>query len=230
MAIGTAAAIIGSAVVGAGASIMGGRAQSRAARSAADASERGTAMQIEENRRQFDTTRADFAPWRDAGKAALGRIAEGLKAGTYDMSGWQFTKDPGYDFRMREGQKAIENSAAARGGLLSGRTGKNLLAYGQDFASGEFNNAWNRARTERADRFNREAAIAGVGQAATGSTAAAGDAATGRITGAIGTNANMLANAAIRGGQAQSDMYSNLAAGANQGLENLLFYRMLGAQ
>lgn len=229
MAIGTAAAIIGSAAIGAGASILGGRAQSKAAGKAAAASERGTEMQIAENRRQFDTTRKDFAPWREAGKAALGRITQGLRAGTYDMSGWQFEKDPGYDFRLREGQKVLENSAAARGGLLSGRTGKNLLAYGQDFASGEFNNAWNRARAERADRFNREAAIAGVGQAATGSTAAAGDAATGRITGAIGNNANILAQSAIRGGEAQAGMYSNLASGANQGIENMLLYRMLGA-
>lgn len=221
--------IVASALIGGAASIAGGRAQKKAADKAADSSERATRMQIEENRRQFDTTRADFAPWRDAGRAALGRITEGLKAGTYDMSGWQFEKDPGYDFRLREGQKVLENSAAARGGLLSGRTGKNLLAYGQDFASGEYGAAYARGRQERADRFNREAVIAGVGQQATGSTAAAGDAATGRITGAIGNNANILAQSAIRGGEAQAGMYGNIAGAANQGIENMLFYRMMGA-
>ncbi|MFK5283483.1 hypothetical protein ACI3PL_28310, partial [Lacticaseibacillus paracasei] len=49
-----------------------------------------------------------------------------------DFTMADFTADPGYAFRMREGQRAIESSAAARGGLLSGGTGKALVNYGQE--------------------------------------------------------------------------------------------------
>lgn len=53
--------------------------------------------------------------------------------------------DPGYQFRLSEGQKALERSAAAKGGLFSGGTLKDLTRYGQNFASNEFQNVYNRA-------------------------------------------------------------------------------------
>lgn len=53
--------------------------------------------------------------------------------------------DPGYQFRLTEGQKALESSAAKRGGLLSGGTGKALQRYGQDLASQEYEKAYSRA-------------------------------------------------------------------------------------
>lgn len=68
--------------------------------------------------------------------------------------------DPGYQFRMDEGMNSLENSAAARGGLLSGNFLKNSQRFGQDYASNEYQNA-----------FNRLAALSGVGQAQAGSIA-----------------------------------------------------------
>jgi hypothetical protein len=68
---------------------------------------------------------------------------------------WQ--TDPGYLFRLGEGQKVLENSAAARGGLLSGQTGKALQQYGQNFASNEFSNVYNRYNTLWDDYANRKA-------------------------------------------------------------------------
>jgi hypothetical protein len=67
-----------------------------------------------------------------------------LEKGLISEGGWQ--TDPGYLFRLGEGQKVLENSAAARGGLLSGQTGKALLQYGQNFASNEFGNIYDRYR------------------------------------------------------------------------------------
>jgi hypothetical protein len=75
--------------------------------------------------------------------------------------------DPGYAFRLGEGLKAIERSAAARGGLLSGRTGKSLERFGQDYGSQEYNNAFNRYYSERANALNPLQSLAGVGQTAT---------------------------------------------------------------
>ena len=75
-------------------------------------------------------------------------------------------KDPGYDFRMKEGQKALERSASARGSLMSGGTLKGLERYSQDYASGEYTNAYNRFNNDQSNRFNRLSALAGGGQVA----------------------------------------------------------------
>lgn len=85
-----------------------------------------------------------------------------------------FTADPGYDFRLSEGLKGVNNSAAARGGLLSGAALKAASKYNQNFASNEYSNAYNRFQTNQTNQFNRLASIAGVGQTATNQVAAAG--------------------------------------------------------
>lgn len=67
----------------------------------------------------------------------LGRLY-GTNGQSPDMSA--FTASPGYQFRLGEGQNALESSAAARGGLFSGATGQALTNYGQNAASQEFDN------------------------------------------------------------------------------------------
>ena len=59
-----------------------------------------------------------------------------------DMNAYQQT--PGYDFRMQQGQQALEQSAAAKGQLFSGQTGKALQEYGQDYGPQEYDNYLNR--------------------------------------------------------------------------------------
>jgi hypothetical protein len=68
-------------------------------------------------------------------------------------------QDPSYQFRMDQGMKGVESSAAARGMLNSGRNMKELSRYGQEFASNEYGNA-----------YNRLASMAGLGQTATAQT------------------------------------------------------------
>lgn len=63
----------------------------------------------------------------------------------------QLANDPSYQFRLKEGQRALQNSAGARGTLRTGGTLKDLLGYGQSFASQEYNNIYNRA----ADAYDR---------------------------------------------------------------------------
>lgn len=55
-------------------------------------------------------------------------------------------QDPGYAFRQREGQRALETAAAAKGVLRTGGTLKDILSFGQDLASQEYGNAYNRSR------------------------------------------------------------------------------------
>jgi len=59
---------------------------------------------------------------------------------------FDFEADPGYQFRLKQGQNAIEGSAAARGGLFSGAAGRQLQDYTQGLASQEYGTAYNRAR------------------------------------------------------------------------------------
>ena len=78
----------------------------------------------------------------------------------------QFQADPGYAFRQAEGMKALERSAAARGGLLSGGTLKGIQRFGQDLASQEYGNAFNRYQIERNARLNPLQSLMGSGQSA----------------------------------------------------------------
>lgn len=71
-----------------------------------------------------------------------------------DFGMQDFTQDPGYQFRLDEGQKAIERSAAARGGLQSGAALKAAARYGQDMGSQEYQNAFNRYQTNRTNQLN----------------------------------------------------------------------------
>lgn len=82
---------------------------------------------------------------------------------TRNFTNADFIKDPGYQFRMDEGLKGVEHSAAARGGLFSGQAAKELERYGQGFASNEFNNAYNRDTTNKSNLYSRMAGISGTG-------------------------------------------------------------------
>lgn len=75
--------------------------------------------------------------------------------------------DPGFAFRLQEGQKALERSAAVRGSLASGGTLKALTRYAQGVASDEYGKAFDRFRTDRNDRFQRLTSLAGIGLRAT---------------------------------------------------------------
>ncbi len=158
-----ATAIVGSALIGAYSS-------NRAANTQANAANQAN----ETNKYIYDTNRADMQPWRDAGAGVLPQLTEGLAPGgrfNSDFSMSDFQKDPGYDFRMAEGMKALERSRAAKGGLYGGATGKAIERYGQDYASGEYTNAFNRFMAQRDQQFNRLSGLAGTGQTATNQVA-----------------------------------------------------------
>lgn len=103
-------------------------------------------------------------PWEAAGLSALADMqGEDFRR---DFTASDFQQDPGYAFRMAEGQKALERSAAAKGGLQSGGTLKALTRYSQDAASQEYGNAYNRFNADRDRRFGRLSTLAGMGQGA----------------------------------------------------------------
>lgn len=226
--IGMGAAIIGSAVIGAGASIMGAKAAAKGVEKGAKATVQANRDTIRSQEKLFEQTRADAAPWREAGMEALKQIQTGIADGSFDPSKFVFEKDPGYDFRMAEGEKAIARSAAAGGNVFSGAAGKALQRFGQDYASNEYDRAYARAAGAKATNFNTLSSVAGTGQVANQNIAAARSDMGGNIMTANTNMGNALSQAAINTGQIQQSMYGNIAGAANKGLQNWMTYKYLG--
>ena len=146
----------------AGSALLGSLATNRAAKTQAEAAQQG----IDAQQRMYEQTRADQEPWRQAGMTALNQLIP--LATNYQKFGMdQFQRDPGYQFRLDEGLKALDRQAAARGGLISGSALKAASRYGQDYASNEYTNAFNRYQAERNAQLNPLQSLAGVGQSAT---------------------------------------------------------------
>jgi hypothetical protein len=120
--MGIEAAIIGSALVGSASSGSAARTQASAANRAADL-----------QREQFERQTELQAPFREAGVRALPELETASRYTPFGMK--QFTADPGYGFRLAEGQKALDRQAAARGGLISGAALRGAQRYGQEMGS-----------------------------------------------------------------------------------------------
>lgn len=151
------------ALIGAGGAIVGGLISSRAAGNAADVQAAAADRASEAQERMFERQVALSEPWRQAGETALNKLVPLATEYTpFGMS--QFQADPGYAFRMSEGMKGLERSAAARGGLLSGSMLKGIQRFGQNLASDEYTNAFNRYQAERQARLQPLQSLAGVGQ------------------------------------------------------------------
>jgi hypothetical protein len=174
-----AAAVIGSAIIGGGVAMS---ASSKAAKAQTKAAQDANAAQERMFQRQTELQE----PFRQGGLTAQNEIMQLLGIGGdktaagYGSMGKafgteQFQQDPGYAFRQSEGMKALERSAAARGNLLSGSTLKGVQRFGQDLASQEYQNAFNRYQVERSARLNPLQSLMGSGQSATNvMTSAAG--------------------------------------------------------
>lgn len=126
-----------------GGSLYNTHQQEQGAKDASRAAQAGDAAAIAEQHREFDLARADQAPWLASGTAALNRLNDPTA----------FTASPSYNFVRGEALGAVDNSAAARGGLFSGNTGRALIDRGANVASQEYGN-W----------FNQNANLAGLGQ------------------------------------------------------------------
>jgi hypothetical protein len=209
-----------------GGALGGGLDQSNAVNKAADAQKQGTDAAIAENRRQFDITQANQAPYLAAGRTALGTLAEENDV-PLDQSKIQL--DPGYQFGLKQGQQAIDRQTAAAGGRISGAALKAAAQYGTDYATTGWSAAYTRENQARTDRLNRLAALAGVGQTATQSVGALGADTAGKNSAlmvAAGNNdgAATLANANIWGNATNqlAALYGRKTPGSGS-VDNALF-------
>jgi HPt (histidine-containing phosphotransfer) domain-containing protein len=115
----------------------------------------------------------------------FGSLAQGWDKTFSSPTANDMTIDPGYQFRLNQGLQALQNSAAARGGLLSGGTAKAINDYAGGSASQEYGNVYNRAlqnyntnyntfTNDQSNLFNRLQALAGGGQTTANQLSASG--------------------------------------------------------
>jgi hypothetical protein len=201
MAIGTGAAILGGAALGVLGSKSAAKTQANAANQAAD-------LQQQQFERQIELQ----APFREVGLRALNKLEGASEYTPFGMD--QFQADPGYGFRFSQGQKALERSAAARGGLISGGTGGALQQFGQGLASQEYQNAFNRYQAERQARLGPLQSLAGVGQTSVNALGQAGQ-----------NYASGMGEALGAGAQARASGYMGAANAISGGIGQYMGYQ-----
>lgn len=193
-------AVAGASLIGAGVSAA---ASSAAASKQAKAAQQGINAQQQMFEKQVELQE----PFRQGGITAQNQLLSYLGLGgdvnapgygkyTGDFSMADYQADPGYAFRLSEGQKAIERSAAARSGLQSGGALKAAARFGQDMASQEYQNAFNRYQINRANQINPLQSIMGAGQSSANT-----------LTNAAGQNATNLMQGYGNLGQARASGY-----------------------
>lgn len=187
------------------AAVYSGHRAKKGAKAQANAAESANQVQWD----MYDQTRTDNMPWMDAGRGSLDALMalQGfekvgdnwqMSARPMDMKQRMMQMDPGYQFRLGQGQDALQNSMAARGGALGGNALKALTEYGQNFASNEYGNV-----------YNRLAGLANTGQA------------TAQNLGSFGQNtAGAVGNNLITAGQARASGYAGQANALNGLVDN----------
>lgn len=199
------AAIIGS-------SLLGGRSAEKAAGVQADAANRAAELQYKQYQENVERQK----PFYDVGVNALPELVAASKYTNFGMD--QFQQDPGYAFRLSEGQKALERNAAARGGLISGGALKAAQRYGQEMGSQEYMNAFNRYQAERAARLNPLQSLTGMSQTTANTLGAAGQNLASNVGEAYQGAANARASGYVGGANAITgglNQYLNYSQGQN---------------
>ncbi len=147
---------------------------------------------------RYDEARSDWAPWREGGGAAMNRLAS---AGEGDFSA--FRQSPGYQFRLDEGNRAVENRWSAKGG--GGNAMKALVNFNQKMASDEYGR-W----------YDQNLAQAGMGTTGAAGTVSAGQGSAART--------NMLGQQSVDNINSISGWaMANRANALNSGLSNFLY-------
>ena len=185
-------------IIPAAASIIGGSLQAKSASKAADAEREQLDKALQLQQRMYEEGVARQQPFLQGGTEDYNRLRSLMSGGP--GAAQQFLQmDPGYGFRLSEGLKALDRQAAARGSLISGGALKAAQRYGQDVASQEFGNA-----------YNRLAGLAQIGPSSAGVMNSLGQnyaTGAGNIYGAMGQTAGQ---AQIARGSAYGNMLNSL--------------------
>lgn len=188
-------AILGSAVIG-------GVAKAYGSKKAADAQRDAAARAANVEMEMYERTRADLAPYRELGTKYSKELDERMPFLTSPI---EFTQEaieatPGYEIQKRLGEKAIQNSAAARGLGVSGAALRGAIEFNKDLNLTTYKDQFALENTNRTNAYNRLKGLVEVGQNAAGATSQAGSKA-----------ASGAAEATMAGGNAAAAGYNAMA-------------------
>lgn len=192
----------------AAAPIAGSFLQADAAKSAARDQKAATDQALGEQARQFNLSRSDQLPFLETGQAATMRLRDllGLNGGSGSLlnsfNPGDLTGEPGYQFGLSQGNKAIENAARSRGMYMSPSTVKELMRYGQDYAGSKYGEAFNRDLTNRTTTYNMLSGAGGGGQVAANTLTGAGQNYSSNVGNLVTAGANARGAAGIAGANA----------------------------
>ena len=193
--MGIETAILGSAVIG-------GLMSNKAASTSASATQQAAQTSADVQREMFNKQVELQEPWRQAGMNALTQMQGQTNAMPAAFTGKvDLTQDPGYAFRLEEGLKGLERSAAARGGLMGGAQMKAMEKYGQGMASQEYQNAYQRAL----DAYNSQMNLSNVGYNRLASMAGLGQTTANQLSSAAGQYGSNIGNIAMTGAANQGN-------------------------
>ncbi len=210
-----------------GGSLIAGNASKKAANTQAAASDRASAVsdaQFQQTRTdqlaQLAQQREDGKPYREAGYGALSQLVGGMAPGgefnrQFSMDDIMRNRDPGYDFRLEQGEQGINRAATASGSRYSGATLKALSRFNSNMASQEAGAAHSRFKSDLGDRFNRLSGLAGTGQTAVSQAGQAGQNAYGTIASMGAQNASNQGNAMQNAAAARASGYVGTANAVN---------------
>ena len=224
MAVATGTAL----ALGAGAGIVGAGMQASAAKSAARTQAAAADRAMQQEREMYDISRGDLAPYREMGYTALKDIEARKPFFTSQFGDEQMAQylDPSMEFRRKLGEQTTARMFNVGGGAISGNTLRGLEDYGQNLASTEYGNAFNRFQNERTNIYNTLANIAGMGQQAVNTGVTAGQNFAGSQTGLITGQAAAQAAGGVGAANAYSGALGN--AGNMMFLNSLLGNRAPG--
>lgn len=195
--------------------------QAEATTEAASMSAQSAREALALQQRMYEEGVARQKPFYEAGVNALPGYLSGIGPNGELVRGFtmaDYQADPGYAFRMSEGMKGLERSAAARGGLMSGATGKALTRYGQEAASQEYQNAYNRFRDTQQLRRNALAGVVGYAPTAAGAMTTSGQNFANQANQLAMTNAANQGNLALQMGNIRASQYGTAGSALNTAL------------
>ena len=219
-----ATAVVTSAALG----YMGAQDQASAMENAGKGQATASAYAADQQYKMFEEQQAAMAPWRKAGKNALGQLTGMTGPGGYFMQPFKYdpNSDPSTQFRYQQGLDSM-NQNAALGGYFRGQTGIDLQNYGQGMASQEYGAAFNRDQAQKTNIYNMLAGISGTGQAATQQTGQMGMNAATNV-GQFGIQgAQAMGAGQVGAASAMSGAYQNIGNQMMGGVGTYLNYKMI---
>lgn len=174
----------------------------------------------------YDNLNGKIDPYLAAGQQGLGMLVQALSPGgsltkQFSFNPSNLQNDPGYQFQLKEGMKALQNSAAATGAGGSGGTAKSLMNFGEGLADTTFNQAYNRAlttfQTNRNNTLGSLMGLTGIGQSALNQSIGVGENYGDNTSANYRTLGSSLASVGMKGAETVGDILMGRAKAQGQG-------------